>query len=57
MIIMDVVHFAMFIGNPNSRDERSVSGENEPISNKRQSHSLYNGDVSPNQNEPARGKK
>jgi len=41
-------------GNPKSRDERSVSGENEPISNKRQSHSLYNGDVSPNQNEPAR---
>lgn len=41
-------------GNPNSRDERAVSGENEPISNKRQSHSLYNGDVSPSQNEPAR---
>ena len=48
MIRFDKVHFIahFFAGLANS--------DNEPVSDKRQSHSVYNGDVSANQKERSR---
>ena len=54
---MFVVWFAYFTSTANPSESRSTPAEVQPIRDKRQSHSVYNGDVSGNQNEGVHGKK
>ena len=52
-----VVQFAYFTEIANTREVQPTPAGIQPIRDQRQSHSVYNGDVSDNQNEGLRGKK